>query len=275
MTIFAKMAAGYGLVGSFILTAVVTFLGYKLAELIGQKRMGSAFAILLALVVAYIGGVIAHKQVDAGVLTSASKGITDVVYWIGSGDNLKKFAIFSGVGILGGGMMRDFAIISTAWGIDPKNLVKAGLAGIVALALGLLFSFVIGVVVGLAFGYRDVYELATIGAGVQTFVVGPVTGAAFGVSSDVVALSIAAGAVKSIAAMIIAPLIAKKIKLDNPTAAMIFGGLIGSTSGTAGGLAAVDSKLVPYGAMVSTFYTGLGCLLTPTVFTAALRLFIH
>ena len=71
------------------------------------------------------------------------------------------------------------------------------------------------------------------------------------------------------------PLIAKKIKLDNPTAAMIFGGLIGSTSGTAGGLAAVDSKLVPYGAMVATFYTGLGCLLTPTVFTAALRLFIH
>ena len=267
MTIFAKMASGYGLVGSFILTAVVTFLGYKIAELIGQKRMGSAFAILLALVVAYIGGVIA--------LTSASKGITDVVYAVGSGDSLKKYAIFGGIGILGGGMMRDFAIISTAWGIDPKNLVKAGLAGIVALALGLLFSFVIGVVVGLVFGYRDVYELATIGAGVQTFVVGPVTGAAFGVSSDVVALSIAAGAVKSIAAMIIAPLIAKKIKLDNPTAAMIFGGLIGSTSGTAGGLAAVDSKLVPYGAMVATFYTGLGCLLTPTVFTAALRLFIH
>ncbi|MBR3168525.1 MAG: malonate transporter subunit MadM [Erysipelotrichaceae bacterium] len=272
MTIFAKMAAGYGLVGSFIIVAVTTFLGYKLAELIGQKRMGSAFAILLALVVAYIGGVIAHKQIDAGVLTTASKGITDVVYWIGSGDSLKKYAIFGGVGILGGGMMRDFAIISTAWGVDPKNLVKAGLAGIVALLLGLILSFVIGVVVGRLFGYTDVSELATIGAGVQTFVVGPVTGAAFGVKSEVVALSIAAGAVKSIAAMIIAPLIAKKIKLDNPTGAMIFGGLIGSTSGTAGGLAAVDAKLVPYGAMVATFYTGLGCLLTPTIFTAVLRM---
>ncbi|MCR5299373.1 MAG: malonate transporter subunit MadM [Erysipelotrichaceae bacterium] len=266
------MAAGYGLVGSFIVVAVTTFLGYKLAELIGQKRMGSAFAILLALVVAYIGGVIAHKQLDAGVINSASKGITDVVYWIGSGDNLKKYAIFGGVGILGGGMMRDFAIISTAWGVDPKNLVKAGLAGIVALLLGLILSFVIGVVVGRLFGYTDVSELATIGAGVQTFVVGPVTGAAFGVKSEVVALSIAAGAVKSIAAMIIAPLIAKKIKLDNPTGAMIFGGLIGSTSGTAGGLAAVDAKLVPYGAMVATFYTGLGCLLTPTIFTAVLRM---
>ena len=63
MTIFAKMAAGYGLVGSFIIVAVTTLIGYKLAEIIGQKRMGSAFAILLALVIAYIGGSIANKQV--------------------------------------------------------------------------------------------------------------------------------------------------------------------------------------------------------------------
>ncbi len=275
MTIFAKMAAGYGLVGSFILVAVTTFIGYKLAEVIGQKRMGSAFAILLALVIAYIGGSIANKQLDAGIISSASKGITDVVYAVGSGEEMKKYAIFGGIGILGGGMMRDFAIISTAWGIDPKNLVKAGLAGVLSLLIGTVLSFVIGVLVGLAFGYTDPAELATIGGGVETFVVGPVTGAAFGVKSEVVALSIAAGVVKSVGAMIIAPLIADKVKLNSPSAAMIFGGLIGSTSGTAGALAAVDEKLVPYGAMVATFYTGIGCLLTPTVFAAALRIFIH
>ena len=275
MEIFAKMAASYGLVGSFILVSVTTFVGYKIAELLGQKRMGSAFAIILALVIAYIGGVIANQQVDAGIIEKASKGITDVVYATGAGEGLKKYAIFGGIGILGGGMMRDFAIISTAWGIDPKNLVKAGLVGVLSLVIGTLLSFIIGVVVGLAFGYTDPYELATIGGGVETFVVGPVTGAAFGVSSDVVALSIAAGVVKSIAAMIIAPLVAKKVKLDNPSSAMIFGGLIGSTSGTAGALAAVDEKLVPYGAMVATFYTGIGCLLTPTIFTTLLRLFIH
>ena len=269
MQIFAKMAAGYGLVGAFILVAVTTFIGYKLAEVIGQKRMGSAFAILLALIIAYIGGTIANKQMDAGIITSASKGITDVVYAVGSGDEMKKY------GILGGGMMRDFAIISTAWGVDPKNLVKAGLAGVLSLLIGTVLSFIIGVLVGLAFGYTDPAELATIGGGVETFVIGPVTGAAFNVKSEVVALSIAAGVVKSVGAMIIAPLIAKKVKLDSPSAAMIFGGLIGSTSGTAGALAAVDEKLVPYGAMVATFYTGIGCLLTPTVFMAALRLFIH
>lgn len=32
----------------------------------------------------------------------------------------------------------------------------------------------------------------------------------------------------------------------------------------AAGLAATDEKLVPYGAMTATFYTGLDCLLGPS-----------
>ena len=39
---------------------------------------------------------------------------------------------------------------------------------------------------------------------------------------------------------------------------MIFGGLMGTTSGVAGGLAATDPKLVPYGAMTATFLHGTG-----------------
>lgn len=46
---------------------------------------------------------------------------------------------------------------------------------------------------------------------------------------------------------------------------VVFGGLMGTTSGVAGGLAATDPKLVPYGAMTATFYTGVGCLLGPSV----------
>ncbi len=65
--------------------------------------------------------------------------------------------------------------------------------------------------------------------------------------------------------MILTPFIAKSIGLDNPRSAMIFGGLMGTTSGVAGGLAATDERLVPYGAMAATFYTGLGCLLGPSV----------
>ena len=46
---------------------------------------------------------------------------------------------------------------------------------------------------------------------------------------------------------------------------MVYGGLMGTTSGVTGGLAATDAKLVPYGAVTATFYTGLGCLLAPTL----------
>jgi len=40
---------------------------------------------------------------------------------------------------------------------------------------------------------------------------------------------------------------------------------MGTTSGVAAGLAATDARLVPYGAMTATFYTGFGCLLAPSV----------
>ena len=46
---------------------------------------------------------------------------------------------------------------------------------------------------------------------------------------------------------------------------------MGTTSGVAGGLAATDPELVPYGAMTATFYTGLGCLLGPSVIFLVVR----
>jgi len=46
---------------------------------------------------------------------------------------------------------------------------------------------------------------------------------------------------------------------------------ISSTRGVTGGLAATDPRLVPYGAMTSTFYTGLGCLLGPSLIYLVIR----
>lgn len=46
---------------------------------------------------------------------------------------------------------------------------------------------------------------------------------------------------------------------------------MGTSSGVAAGLAAVDAKLVPYGAMTATFYTGTGCLLYPSVLYLATK----
>src|SRR3954465_4772112 len=59
-----------------------------------------------------------------------------------------------------------------------------------------------------------------------------------------------------------------EVKSPRPTH---LGGLMGTTSGVAGGLAATDPKLVPYGTMTATFYTGLGCLMGPSVLFIATR----
>ena len=52
---------------------------------------------------------------------------------------------------------------------------------------------------------------------------------------------------------------------------MVFGGLAGTVSGVSAGLAATDRKLVPYGALVATFHTGLGCLMGPSVLFLAVK----
>jgi malonate transporter MadM subunit len=166
---------------------------------------------------------------------------------------------------MGGGMMRDFAIVATAFGVKLGELKKAGMAGVVSIFAGVIVSFIVGAVVAVMYGYTDPVAITTIGAGAVTYIVGPVTGSALGASSDVIALSVAAGLIKSILVMIGTPMIAKTIGLDNPRSAMVFGGLMGTTSGVAAGLAATDPKLVPYGAMTATFYTGVGCLLGPSI----------
>jgi hypothetical protein len=50
---------------------------------------------------------------------------------------------------------------------------------------------------------------------------------------------------------------------------------MGTTSGVAGGLAATDPRLVPYGAMTATFYTGIGCLLAPSLLYFIVRALVQ
>ena len=83
-------------------------------------------------------------------------------------------------------------------------------------------------------------------------------------------VSLGAGLLKAVLVMIGTPLVAPLIGLNNPKSAMAYGGLMGTTSGVAGGLAATDKRLVPYGAMTATFFTGLGCLMGPSVLYLAL-----
>jgi len=201
------------LVTAFAVVGTVTFVSYALSKYLTKGKLnGSSIAILFGLLMAYVGGRV----------TGGSKGISDI-------------PVFAGIGLLGGSMMRDFTIVATAFGADFNELKRLGLAGLVSLILGVLFSFTIG------------------------------AGATLGADSSVIALSIGIGVVKSIAVMVITPLVSKIIKIDKPREAIIFGGLLGTTSGTSAAMAAIDPALVPYAAMTATFYTGLGCLVCPSV----------
>ena len=164
-----------GLVMSFLVVGAVMAVANLLGKATRGRIAGSAIAIVFGLILALIGG----------LATGGEKGLSDV-------------AMFSGLAVMGGGMLRDFSIVSTAFGASLDEIKKAGLPGILALFIGVILAFIIGAIFAFAFGYTSAADMATIGAGAVTFIVGPVTGAAVGASSEVVAISIAIGVLKSI-----------------------------------------------------------------------------
>lgn len=241
----------HGFIVALFATGVMVYLSSILSDRTFVKKIpGSAIAIFMGLVFAYF----------AGVITGGSNGIADITG-------------LSGFAVLGGAMFRDFTIVSTAMGADLSVIKKSGAVGVISLFLGVLMAFTSGAIIAISMGYSDAKSITTIGAGACTFIVGPVTGGALGASSEVIAISIAAGVFKSILVTIGTPLVAKFIGLNNPQTAMVYGGMMGTTSGVAAGLAATDPKLVPYGAIIATFHTGLGCLLCPSVLYLIVRFF--
>ena len=236
-----------GLVFAFLFVGVIMLISYWISKYLARKKIpGVAVAIIIGLSLALLGN---------------NKGLADI-------------PLFAGLALLGGAMLRDFAVVATAMGADLNQIKRAGMAGLVSLIAGVTISFVFGALVAIIMGYTDAESITTIGAGACTYIVGPVTGSAIGASSDVIAISVAAGVVKTILVTTGTPLIAKRIGLNNPHTAMVFGGLMGTTSGVTAGLAATDSRLVPYGALTATFYTGLGCLLCPSVFYLTIKLIL-
>ncbi len=247
-----RVLSANALITAFVFVGALVWVSYLISTKLTRGHVhGSAIAIALGLVLAWFGGLTA----------GGNRGLADI-------------PLFAGVGIMGGAMFRDFAIVATAFGADLKALKGAGFVGAISIVIGVVLSFLVGAITAVAFGYTDPVAVTTIGAGAATYIVGPVTGTALGAGSDVVALSVAAGLTKSVLVMIGTPFVAPRIGLDNPHSALIYGGLMGTTSGVAGGLAATDPKLVPYGAMTATFYTGVGCLLAPSVLFLVVRVLL-
>lgn len=95
-TLFSK----YGFVVAMLCVGGLIYFSYWVAKkFLRNKIPGSAIAIFIGLILAYIGG----------VFTGGKNGIADV-------------KIFSGFALLGGAMFRDFTIVSTAMGADFEKL---------------------------------------------------------------------------------------------------------------------------------------------------------
>ena len=243
----------YELIVAFAVVGAIVWASYTLSKYVtGGRIHGSAVAIFVGLLLAYVGG----------VASGGNRGLADV-------------HLMAGIGVMGGAAFRDVAIVATAFGVRLSELLATGVSGIVSLLTGVGVSFAVGAMVAGAFGYRDAVSLTTIGAGAATYIVGPVTGYALDASEDVIAISVAVGLVKSVLVMTMTPFVAPAIGLNNSRSALIYGGLMGTTSGVAAGLAATNPKLVPYGAMTATFYTGLGCLFGPSLIYVLIRLVVE
>jgi malonate transporter MadM subunit len=249
MNMLSHLFVANGLLVAFAVVGLIMWASHAASKYLMFGRIhGSAIAIVVGLLLAFI----------SGLVTNGEKGLADL-------------PMLAGIGLMGGAMLRDFAIVATAFEVDVVQARKAGVIGAIALGLGTILPFVLGVILAAAFGYTDAVSLTTIGAGAVTYIVGPVTGAALGASSAVIALSIATGVFKAVLVMIGTPLVARMIGLNNPRSAMVFGGLMGTVSGVSGGLAATDRRLVPYGALTATFHTGLGCLVAPSILYLIVR----
>ena len=133
----------YSLVTAFAVIGITVWVTYFLSDRLTRGRLhGSAIAIMIGLLMAYIGG----------IATEGKKGIADL-------------EILAGIGVIGGAMLRDLAIVATAFGVRMDEFRKTGISGAVSLLVGVVISLFVGACVAYAFGYRDAVSLTTIGGG--------------------------------------------------------------------------------------------------------------
>ncbi|MEE8385275.1 MAG: malonate transporter subunit MadM, partial [Dehalococcoidia bacterium] len=88
LDLLAEVLIRNGLVTAFAFVGITVWVSYLVSGKLTRGRIhGSAIAILLGLILAYVGGVV----------TGGDQGLADI-------------GVLAGVGLLGGAMIRDFAI---------------------------------------------------------------------------------------------------------------------------------------------------------------------
>ena len=90
-----SLQSKYSLVVAFAVVGATVWFSWVLSERVtGGRLHGSAIAILIGLLLAWYGGTV----------TQGKKGIADI-------------PLLSGIGLMGGAMFRDIAIVATAFGV--------------------------------------------------------------------------------------------------------------------------------------------------------------
>ena len=62
----------------------------------------------------------------------------------GGQKGLADLPLFTGIGLMGGAMLRDFAIVATAFEVQATEARKAGMIGVLSLLLGTVLPFIVG-----------------------------------------------------------------------------------------------------------------------------------
>src|SRR5436309_287543 len=133
LEILQKAAAHNGLVTAFAVVGFIVLVSGQISRRLTFGRVhGSAIAIVIGLALAYWGG----------TKTGGHKGLADL-------------SLFGGIGLMGGAMLRDFAILATAFEVQATEARQAGMIGAVSLLLGTVLPYIVGATVARAFGYSD------------------------------------------------------------------------------------------------------------------------
>src|SRR5437899_11659252 len=133
LEILQKAAAHNGLVTAFAIVGLIILISGQISRRLTFGRVhGSAIAIVIGLALAYWGG----------TQTGGHKGLADM-------------SLFGGIGLMGGAVLRDFAIVATAFEVQATEARQAGLIGVVALVLGTVLPFIGGARIAWRMGCAD------------------------------------------------------------------------------------------------------------------------
>src|SRR6266700_8055204 len=129
MDVFSHIFIANGLLVAFAAVGLIMWASHVASKYLTFGRIhGSAIAIVIGLLLAFL----------SGLVTDGEKGLADL-------------PMLAGIGLMGGAMLRDFAIVATAFEVDVVQARKAGVLGAIALALGTVLPFIFGAGVAFAF----------------------------------------------------------------------------------------------------------------------------